>query len=429
MSGKSYERQLEELAFGEDWNLEHLNGLIASVESVQLRITETVNQLSGKWTGSASTTAISRLNVHLSNLSKFRAMLFEAQSIITGMGEFACSADSANSRRASEAQRLLQELPSGVVPQFVHDAVNQGKTIEVPFFGTVDLNRGVEDLANSLGAGREAAAKEKLDQMRDLIIAEQKRIESLSVDYDPLPSGDGGFDTPETFDLAGIGGSSGARGSGGGVPGFPGGVFPGGPNFPGGPGGPGDNGNGGGGNDGGGTGTDPNLPEFHWDPPVVDPPYDPNNPGSGGGGGNEGAGGGSGSRPSVDSSLDGSAVRSGLGAAGLGAAGLAAGARLAAGAGGSGASGGLGQGLAGLTGGLRGAAAAAGTGGGGAGAAGAASAARGARPGGMMMGGGAGGSEKKQAKKSGLGGYIAPHLDDEGDGGPAADASRAGSRG
>ena len=426
MSGISNERQLEELAFGEDWNLDHLGGLISSIARVQERISETVTQLSEKWTGAAAATAIARLNVHQRNLGKFRSMLFEAQNLITGIGEFACSADCANSRRSSEASRKLQELPSGVVPQFVHDAVNQGKTIEVPFFGTVDLNRGVEDLANSLGAGREAAAAQKLLEMRVIIEGEMDKLQNLHVTYESIPEPDGGSQTPESFDLAGIGGSPGARGTGGGVPGFPGGVFPGGPNVPGGPGGPGDNGNGGGGNNGGGTGTDPNLPEFHWDPPVVDPPYDPNNPGSGGGGGNDGAGGGSGSRPSVDSSLDGSAVRSGLGAAGLGAAGLAAGARLAAGAGGSGAGGGLGQGLAGLTGGLRGAAAAAGTGGGGAGAA---SAARGARPGGMMMGGGAGGSEKKQAKKSGLGGYIAPHLDDEGDGGPAADASRAGSRG
>ncbi|WP_206542600.1 hypothetical protein, partial [Leucobacter chromiiresistens] len=54
---------------------------------------------------------------------------------------------------------------------------------------------------------------------------------------------------------------------------------------------------------------------------------------------------------------------------------------------------------------------------------------RGARPGGMMMGGGgAGGAAEKKSPKSGLGGYIAPKLEDEGDGGPAARASRAGSR-
>ncbi len=46
----------------------------------------------------------------------------------------------------------------------------------------------------------------------------------------------------------------------------------------------------------------------------------------------------------------------------------------------------------------------------------------------MMGGGGAGGAAEKKSPKSGLGGYIAPKLEDEGDGGPAARASRAGSR-
>jgi hypothetical protein len=47
----------------------------------------------------------------------------------------------------------------------------------------------------------------------------------------------------------------------------------------------------------------------------------------------------------------------------------------------------------------------------------------------MMMGGQGGASDsKKGAKNPGLG-YIAPKLEDEGDGGPAAQASRAGRRG
>lgn len=432
MSETSNERLLEELAFGEDWRIDNLGRLISAVDGVQRKLDEVIAALPDKWSGDASELALSRLRVHRSNLGKFRGVLNQAQALITGMSETSCAASCANTVRRAEAQRLLSELPSGVVPSWVHDAVNQGRTVEVPLFGTIDLNQGTEDLSNFLGAGREEAAGKALAAMQQVIDDEAAKLQALSVEYDPLPNGDGTTEPVPPFEVP--------RGTGPGGPGGPVGG-PGGPSvwdrppLPD-PRGPGDDGSGG--DDSGGDDSGVDRPNDHPEPP--DGPRDPGRDdwpgGNDGPGGNPGGGPGDwpGRRPSVDSGLDGSTVRSGLGAAGLGAVGLAAGAKLAglgggaAGVGGAGASGIAGLGSAG--GGLRGAAAAAGAGGaGGSGSSASGSGARGgARPGGMMMGAaGAGGSEKK-SRKPGLGGYLAPKLDDEDDLGPAARASRAGSR-
>ncbi|QBE49391.1 hypothetical protein [Leucobacter triazinivorans] len=438
MSEASNERLLEELAFGEDWRIDHLGRLISAVDGVQRKLDDLIAVLPDKWSGDAADLALSRLRVHRGNLGKFRGVLNEAQALVTGMSETSCAASCANTVRRAEAQRLLSALPSGVVPSWVHDAVNQGKTVEVPFFGTVDLNRGTEALANHLGAGREEAAHAALAEMTRVIDTEAAKLQALSVEYDPLPTGDGSTEPVPPLEIprgTGPGGPGGAAGGPGGPsawerPSSPG---PGGSGDGGGSGGPG--GPGGSGGSGGGHDSGADRPGDYSGVPG-DPGGDGRPGGSDGSG--TGSGDGPGQRPSIDSGLDGSTVRSGLGAAGLGAVGLAAGARLAglggaaggaAGLGGSGAAGVAGLGSAG--GGLRGAAVAAGAGGaGGSGSTGSGTGARGgARPGGMMMGAaGAGGTEKK-SRKPGLGGYLAPKLEDEGDQGPAARASRAGSRG
>lgn len=46
----------------------------------------------------------------------------------------------------------------------------------------------------------------------------------------------------------------------------------------------------------------------------------------------------------------------------------------------------------------------------------------------MMAGGGQGGTSGKKDKKSGLGGHIAPKLEDDDDFIPQSDSARAGSR-
>ncbi|WP_336659094.1 hypothetical protein [Leucobacter sp. USHLN153] len=440
MSARSNERLLEELAFGDDWRIDRLGSLISAVDGVQQKIAGTVAQLEGKWQGRAAETALARLRVHHTNLGHFRRMLNDAQSLVTGMSETSCAASCANTVRRSEAQRLLSSLPSGVVPGWVHDAVNQGKTVEVPFFGKIDLNSGVESLANSLGAGREAAAADALVQMQSIVQVEKSKIESLSVQYDPLPLDDGGVEEVPEFTVGGpdrafrsvSGPGSGGPGFGGGPGGV--GTGTGGPGFtyPGG----GSGGGGGTWTGGGNDGTGPQFPDTEWQPPT-DPTFNPG--GNGGNEGNDGSVGGdvTAGHPNAED-VDGTATRSGLGAAGIGAAGLAAGARLVAGRGAGlglrgGAAGGLGQKFSAAgAGGLRGAASTAGAGGaaggGAAGGSSGAGAARGMRSGGMMMGAGAGGSDqKKKGARSGLG-YLAPKIEDEREGGPAADASRAGSR-
>lgn len=436
MNETNPERILEQLAFGNDWKLDNISRLISAVDSVQQKLQNLTEALPSQWQGEAADLAIARYRVHNTNLGKYRDALFKIQSLVTGMGESFCAATCANTTRATEAQRLLSSLPSGIVPSWVHDKVNQGASVEVAGFGKVDLNSGTEWLSNAFSKERAEAAERAVKEMQGIIAAEASLLK-VELTYDPLPVNLNTGETEEVppFVTSGSGGPT----AGSVYPGFPGGTgglyspnLSGGSVWPDGSGGNGDgsgggsgSGNGPGSGSGGGEGSGGN--------------------GSGGSGsGSGGNGGGSGTRgPSVDSNLDGSAggggLRPALGAAGLGAVGLAAGAKIASGSGsglsglggafgGAGGAGGVGAG----GGGLRGAAAAAGNGGAGSGAAGAnaaAGAAKGGRPGGMMMGGGgAGGSNDKKGKRAGLG-YIAPTLEDEGDGGPAANASRGGSRG
>ncbi len=143
-------------------------------------------------------------------------------------------------------------------------------------------------------------------------------------------------------------------------------------------------------------------------------------PGGGAGGGGLGGivGGGAGAAAiAASSKIAGFGSMGGLGGAGLGPG---AGAGLKAGGGllGNSAVGGLGGvGGAGGPGGMAGAGGVGGAGAAGTGSSGAAGA--GGRPGMGMMGGAGGADEEEKAKRSGLGGPIAPKLEDEEEAGPA----------
>ncbi|QIM19337.1 hypothetical protein G7066_13530 [Leucobacter coleopterorum] len=497
----SSESDLEEIAFAEDWQLNNLDSLAASIKSVQDKIDSLIAKLPQKWTGDTSQVAVARLRVHKTNHGKIRTALNQGKALITGSSEEACIANSANQVRKEEAQRLLSELPGGVIPPQVHDAVNRGLKIDVPGFGKVDVNTQLSNLSNFFGAKRDEHAEKALVELQKLARDEADKFNPLEkIDYDPLPTEvpDGGGDNGGGWDPGKK--SYGVNYSGPGYTGGPTGPGGGGNGDGGSGGNRGNDGNNGGGNDqdiakrlvcgvcscsnhsegcgcvsrhpvyNGACGYGSCLCTSHsgsgcWCIPrhttakgacgygscrcmshsglscwcVASHVTD--NTGGGNGNGGRPGGGNNYGNPSVDSRLDGSVARNGLGAAGLGAAGLAAGAKLAGGGGlGAGLAGGLGAGgIGGAVGaggaarggsGLQGSAAAAGKGGAAGAGSGAASGSgsKGAGRSGMMMGGqGGGAADKKNAKRSGLG-YVAPKIEDEGDGGPAAAASRAGSR-
>jgi hypothetical protein len=118
-----------------------------------------------------------------------------------------------------------------------------------------------------------------------------------------------------------------------------------------------------------------------------------------------------------------------LGAAGSGGAGGRLGGGGLAGAGGTGGTGGAGAGARLGGGGLLGSSGSGATpGAAGAGGAAATSGGSGARGGGMMGGGGGGGGGGDKEKRSGLGGFMAPKLEDEDDAAPRSTGASAGGR-
>jgi hypothetical protein len=347
-----------------------------------------------------------------------------------------------NTQIREKAETLLAGLPDGGVPLAIVDAVRQGAKTVSTQYGVVPLpsiTTGLGILHSLFSQGREREADKALVELTKFVEERKNELSDLlSKGFDvvkPKPS--------EPIPEGPIGGPGGPGGKGG----------------PGGPGGPGlppippplpprtkpptwpdssrdDDSDRRGGVDTRNNNKNDRDPRLPPKPPVDtedernrDRGWDTDDDHNRSLDNREVRG------PSVDSHLTGSTMRNSLGAAGLGAAGLAAGVKLAGGsaglAGGIGGGVGLAAGLGGGgLGGLQGAAAAKASGSAaGAGANTNASGARGAGKPGMMMGGQGGASDsKKGAKNPGLG-YIAPKLEDEGDGGPAAQASRAGRRG
>ena len=401
-AGLSAEDTLEQLGNGSDATLTNLARMIGSAEGIAKRLEKLREHLNenNNWTGESASLAVTNLGVMQRNYERFARRLEQKRQLIQAQ----------NDARRAEAWRLHGELPSGLVPSYVHDALSRDdKTVWIPFAGEVSLDKGAEAIENMFGNNRENAAAEKLVQMAQFVQIQAAQVKATpDVAWEKVKLRDGSEGCgpqipppPSTYTPT--------------IPPYPGTNTPSWPE-PKTPSWPtlGDGGGNGGGGNGGGNGS-----------------------GGGNGGGGNGGGSGGGGNTSVDSGMNGggggtAGLGVGLAGGGLGAAGIAAGAKLAGfgglgaagfGAGGAGAgvaSGGL-RGSGGLAGGASGSGAAAGSGSGsGSGA--------GGRGGGMMGGAGAGGSDEKK-KKGGAGlGYLAPKFEDEGDGGPAADASRAGSR-
>ncbi len=446
----SAEEELQNLASGATWRLDKLSWMQDSVQNIKARTQRVRESIeNGEWSGTSAGVAAAHLQAMEMTLANARSWLDRIDKTIPQHSEMI----------RQQAQSELDALPMGGLPSTVRDAIDRGQPEAMTPYGLIGLGTGPVGLAVASAffqERREEEAQKALNRMRTFLTDRSDELDrTIRTGFDRVEPNDPNVNDQLTGDSDGTsspvtggpnpsvpppvgrnpggGGPTGTGpGSGGGGSGDVGGpVDPTGPNGPDGPNDP----------------TPPQPLDPDWPPVITDPPpFDPDGPGSDGPGGPEDPNWtDTGQRPSVDSNLDGSAVRSGLGAAGLGAAGLAAGAKLAgAGGGNSGFGMGLGAvgpgglgaapagaGLTGGGGGLRGAAAAAGAGGSGGGSGASSNTAgsgRGARPGGMMMGGGAGGGAEKKSARSGLGGYIAPKLEDEGDGGPAARASRAGGR-
>lgn len=427
------EDELVRLASGVNWRIDKLAQMQSSLDALKRRVERVRDAIqSGHWEGGAADAAETQLTAIVETFTKASEWVQKVHTLI----------DQHSEDVRSEAQAKLNSLPTGDLPSAVRDAIDRGKPEPMAQYGIIGALTGP---AGMLTAGlffanqREDRAKEAIIELRESIGKKKESLDELIArGFDPIGGKRVGPEMPkqgssDPRDWQLVPGGPGTGGPGGGVGGGPG--VGSGPHLPGPggyPGGPG--------YEPPGSGPDPDGPPhperplFPDEPPVRPEPTNPGGgPGEGPGDGNGGPR-NPGDGPSVDSGLDGTIGRTGLGAAGLGAVGLAAGAKIASSGSGLGGvlggASGLGQGIAGLGagGGLRGAATAAGAGGAGAGGSGA-SGSRAGRPG-MMMGGGGGaaGSDKKGSKR-GLGGYLAPKLEDEGDGGPAARASRAGGRG
>ncbi len=390
-----------------------------------------------------------------------------ATTIETALNDLRTSMRTAADTAAGAASSALRRLPSASAEGFLADAGRNLSGI-TDGWGALDTGEAVAREEARLAAERETAAMNELRTIRSTLTSEanesftvmpaRENVDTTSV---PLPVIDvEGIDSrvpavgsngPSSYPQGGPGGGSwtpppsgtwvpdGNGGGGGGG----GGSIGGGGNDNGGNGGGngngGDGGNGGnggnggdggdGGNGGNGTGSDPSV-----DSPGGGtlPGYPDGLPGggSGGGGGLLAGGGGGGTLGAAVVGGAGGAALLGARAASLNSAGGAG--LFGGGAGGIGGSGAAtaGRGLLGMTGatgpGGFGAAGAGASGAGGAGSAGGSTTAAGGRTMAPGMMGGAGDDEKRE--RSGLGGPIAPKLDDDEETGPRSRSAQAGSR-
>lgn len=442
------------------WEAPNLRSLEIALGALERALGDLSQTDPDKWSGAAAQKAADAFDELRQRYGKVKAALADVRDAVN-------IANAARSR-ASEA---VGGLPSGEVPSYVHQAVAAAQAagehhVVIKGYAYV-ADKAVSFFDDLLGHNREKEAQAALAALKDELAPEQQklkdareRIKSAMSSRWALDDSDSSAKDQDSPDM---------------VPGGPyplpplprvpspgpirpPGEFSGpnpvpdprtidGPDFtdpipnPGGPGWP---------------------PEVGLPSPAEPPRYGPGGPGTPSPGTGPGSGTGPywpGQGPDVDSGSAGSIGSPGLTAGMLGGGALAGGAALrwasgagAAGAGGAGAggaggaggilgSGGVGgagaqaggsgmlAGGRGLAGGLPGNAAGAGSGAGASSGSGAGAGAGAGARGGMMAGApGAGGDSGRKDQRSGLGGHIAPKLEDDEDFVPQSDSARAGSR-
>ncbi|WP_144880594.1 hypothetical protein [Microbacterium paraoxydans] len=454
-AGGGYEAELNRIRAVEDWRIPKAPALQNALRSLDSALAAVL--ASSAWEGSAAESAKTSLNTLRAQFRNVEAHVSHITRVI----------DTANSIRRETA---AAELPSAQVDSFWANAARVGSVVVHPVLGPLAADTALDAIGNFLGNKREEEARKiverveaSLQEPAKELLESSERVASFNMDVtvpggtDDQPGGsDPGVTAPRISYPSGIGGPSGSAPGVGGVTPPGGGVgeyhppVPTNPAVPSVPAGPGD---------GGwvpeGPGDRPG--DVGIDDPSIDSPGGGLLPGGPGGGlpGGSGGPGGSGSGSLPGGALPGGVFPGGSGGlggivgGGAGAAAIAASSKIAGfgsmgGLGGAGLGPGAGAGLkagggllgnsavGGGVGGVGGAGGMAGAGGvGGAGASGTGSsgaAGAGGRPGMGMMGGAGGADEEEKAKRSGLGGPIAPKLEDDEEVGPRAKGARAGSR-
>lgn len=475
MVGKN-EAELNRIRSLEDWRIPRAASLRTALTSLDRALSAVID--STGWDGETAQEARKSLSTLQQNF----------RMIDTLVGQLTDTIEIANNYRRNAA---AAELPSAQVDPFWANAAKIGSVVVHPVLGPIAADKALDVIGGFLGNQREEQAAKVVDGIKRglapsaesmkasaaTLASFDPRVAMATPPDKPVPPGTE-IDAPEITYPGGGSSPGGSVPGGGGQPSIP--TFP---THPGGGGGGGTVGLNPGGwdptypdgwdptdpdgwdpNDPGGVdGTDPDGSDSGGDDPSVDFPGGgvlPGGPGGTGGGGYPGGSGGSGSLPG--GSLPGAFVPGGGGGlggvigGGAGAAAIAASSKIASagamgGIGGSASgagvkggggllgnsasggargagTGGIARGGVGGVGGVGGMGGAGGAGSGYAGSAGGgASGAAGGRPGMGMMGAG-GADEDDKPKRSGLGGPIAPKLEDEEERGPRAKSAQAGSR-
>lgn len=445
-----YEDQLSAIGAGTDWSIEKIQTLSLALSTLQRTMANLA--ASPGWKGASADDASEVFQQLKKNFTVVQDAVTDIETTVT-------RANAARSNAASSTS----DLPSAKLDPFWRTAVTAGTVVVHPVLGPLASDTALSVIEGFLGNQREDAAKKKVESLSSTLEEHRADLQKSQADLQGVAPVLIGGDVPIPKDD----GPTGPTMPGG----YPGGGYPGG-GYPGG-GGPAVPTSGA--NPGGSVGpvlhtdlsgpTGPNgttgpTDGPHWvdttphgpSAPSVDdggPGYTPGHTPGGGAGGAGGQGGSAGNGVGGASPLGAGVIGGGAGAALLAGSKLAGGGTAGLGGLGGFGGGGVGAGGAGVGGfggasGAGGASAARGTGGllgqaGGPGASGggtgsgaangASSGAAGGRPGMMAGGGQQGGATEEKAKGQGLGGPIAPTLDDDDESGPRSKGAAAGGRG
>jgi hypothetical protein len=386
-----YENELRQIISEGPWSAPNSDTWRSALYRVECALSDMSHLDQTGWSGATGDAARAAYHKATTDYRNFRHDLEAVDLIFTEA-----------SAAWQNAAQSLGGLPSTVIPKEVHDAVNAAASNGDPSVvirGVAYVTDGAIDaIENLFGNNRENTAKAALASMRADLQNLSAKLPGFSSSSDssnidggvteiPIVMPDAGGTTPTpSHRYTGSGGGGSLPSGGGYVP-----------------------------NPGGSGGYSA--------------------PGSGGygGSGSGGSGSDSGGGPlSVDDGstgylAGGSGGSSGLGAFALGGGSAAAAAALRARTAGLGGSGGVGSGVTGSGGILGGGTGPGASGVGASDAAGTGAGAAGGR-GGMMGGGGMGGGKTDKAKRAGMGGAIAPKLEDDPEYTPLPEGARAGRR-